>query len=289
MITVKLIGGQGNQMFQYAYGRKISILKKEKLKLDITFLLSRIPRKDFTFRRYELEVFNIEADLTMLSKIALYFHNYTFIFQIMKNKLSRLLLKESVLNELENYLDLEKKALNVHHDIYLSGLFVDEKSVSSIDEVIRKDFSYKEKLDGSNKIIADNIQKTNSISLHIRRGDLVSLGYTICNSNYYQNAIDYMCKNIENPTFFIFSDDSDWVKKHLKIKQKHVIVDKNIGNKSYIDMRLIELCKHNIIANSTFSWWGAWLNNNPNKIVIVPKLYSDNHPNMIPSNWLRFE
>lgn len=289
MITVRLIGGLGNQMFQYAYGRRLSLKKNEKLKLDLTFLLSRIPRKNFTFRDYELDIFNIKPNFTFLSKVALYFKDYVFILQIIINKISIFFLKDSVFDEVKDSVDLEKRALKTTNNIYLSGLFDREEHFLDIKQIIIDDFSFKKDLEGSNRELADNIKSVNSVSLHIRRGDQVELGYTICESDYYQKAIDYIYKSTKNPVFYIFSDEPYWVKDNLKISTEYYVVDNNKGCDSYIDMRLMSLCKHNIIANSTFSWWGAWLNANDDKIVIAPKEYSDSRKGAIPINWLKIE
>lgn len=287
MITIKLIGGLGNQMFQYAYGRKLSLKKGEKLKMDLTFLLSRMPRKNFIFRDYELDIFNIQAKPTFLSMVAVYFNNYVFILQFFLNKLSNFFKKDSVLDEVINPINLEERILRSTHNVYLSGLFNRVEYLSDIEQIIRKDFSFKKQLEGKNKELADSINLINSISIHIRRCDLVSLGYTISESDYYQKAIDYICKKVKEPIFYIFSDEPEWVKENLKIPVKYYIVDNNKGKNSYIDMRLMSLCKHNIIANSTFSWWSAWLNTNDNKIVIAPKEYSDIFVWLIPGNWLK--
>lgn len=153
-----------------------------------------------------------------------------------------------------------------------------------------------EPLSGENKIISDEIRKTNSVSLHIRRGDYITSKITnkfhgTCCLGYYKKAMKLINKKVKNPKYFVFSDDIYWVKKNLEIKNAFY-VDDNVGDKSYIDMQLMSMCKHNIIANSSFSWWAAWLNNNPNKIVIAPKKWF-NDPGMdttdlISEEWIRF-
>ncbi len=288
MITIKLIGGQGNQMFQYAYGRRISLIKGEKLKLDTSLLLCRIPRKNFTFRDYELGVFNIKAELTTLSKLAFYFNNSIFILQILKNRLLKLFFDDIIFNEIQDNDNLDKKIIKSKRNIYISGLFNKEQYLSEIEDALRQDFTFKDKLTGFNAEMAEKIQNTNSVSLHIRRGDLIKLGYAIDKTDYYKKAVDYINRKVGNPTFFIFSDDIEWVKTNLKIIDNYFLIDKNKGKNSYIDMHLMSLCKHNIIANSTFSWWGAWLNKNKDKIVTTPKEYSDTQDYMMSKAWIRF-
>ena len=138
------------------------------------------------------------------------------------------------------------------------------------------------------------ISQTNSVSLHIRRGDYVSNQKTnqthgTCDLDYYQRCITEIEKEVENPYFFVFSDEIEWVKENLKINHPAEYVDQNTGDKSYEDMRLMSQCKHNVIANSSFSWWGAWLNSYPDKIVFAPKRWfaSDKHntKDLIPEGW----
>lgn len=138
------------------------------------------------------------------------------------------------------------------------------------------------------------IKNSNSVSLHIRRGDYVALskskkGHALCPISYYKKAIENIAQKIHNPRFFIFSDDIQWVKENLAIKYNAEYID---FNRDYPerDIILMKHCKHNIIANSSFSWWGAWLNENPNKIVIAPKRWMNNlesSDDLIEPNWIK--
>lgn len=154
----------------------------------------------------------------------------------------------------------------------------------------------KYKSDVTNEQVAQNILSVNAVSLHVRRGDYVS-NLTInqfhgtCSLEYYNQAIAQIAKKVETPHFFVFSDDPEWVKSNLKIDYSITIVDHNNADKNYEDIRLMSLCKHHIIANSSFSWWGAWLCRNPNKIVIAPlKWFNDksiNTTDLIPDGWIK--
>lgn len=291
MITIKLIGGLGNQMFQYACARRLALKRGVKLKFDLTFLLHRLPRNNFTFRNYELGVFNIEESFTFLSKIAFYFNNLAFIASFIKSRLIKFFYPGYRVEEVDPRY-FESRILDLGKDVYLSGQWAHEKYFFDIKEVIRQDFTFKNPLDEKNKELADMINSTNSISLHIRRGDCVGSEIdekrNLC---YYQEACDYILKNISNPVFFIFSDDSNWVKKNLKISAKYIVVDCNKGRDSYLDMKLMSLCKHNIMANSTFSWWGAWLNANQQKIVVAPKQWNNlqkYNDEIFTNSWIEF-
>ena len=137
------------------------------------------------------------------------------------------------------------------------------------------------------------IDKVNAVSLHVRRGDyLLAKNMSVlgvCGLDYYKKAIEYVAKNVKNPYFFLFSDDIPWVEENLKINYPYEIVDINNGKNSFYDLWLMKNCKHNIIANSSFSWWGAWLNENPNKIVVAPKKWMNTikKVEVCPKDWIR--
>ena len=149
------------------------------------------------------------------------------------------------------------------------------------------------KLNNANQEIGSLIRSSKSVSIHVRRGDYLT-SKIYCNlgeSEYYNNAIKYISKKDDNLQFLIFSDDSEWCKKNLKLPSNSIFVDWNRKSDSYIDMQLISMCKYNIIANSSFSWWGAWLNSNNDKIVIAPNnwfskdsLYDGTY--IIPKDWV---
>jgi hypothetical protein len=161
---------------------------------------------------------------------------------------------------------------------------------------LRRCFRFKNKLKGKNLVIASEIKMKNSVSIHIRRGDYLhnkkntSL-YATCNSKYYFEAIKIINSSVEKPFFFVFSDDIPWAKKIFKNMRNFKFITGNCGELSYIDMQLMSLCKHQIIANSTFSWWAAWLNKNDNKIIISPKNWflknNFDTSDLIPATWLR--
>lgn len=137
------------------------------------------------------------------------------------------------------------------------------------EDFIRNQTTFKYPLSHKNKQIARHMQNENSVAVHIRRGDFKTTGIDMLKMSYYDKAIQYMKSHLSNPHFYIFSDDIKWCKENFKLSTPHTFVDWN--TKDYEDLHLMTQSKHNIIANSSFSWWGAFLNKNPNKIVIVPK------------------
>ncbi|MDP1766805.1 MAG: alpha-1,2-fucosyltransferase [Methylotenera sp.] len=180
-------------------------------------------------------------------------------------------------------------------NVYLEGYWQSERYFHEFSNKIREDFTFKLPFSKQNTEIADRIGKVNALSLHVRRGDYANNSKTLathglCSLDYYRAAIQLIIKQVENPHFFVFSDDIAWVKNNLKIDFPHLFIDHNLGAESYNDMRLMSLCKHNIIANSSFSWWAAWLNTNPQKIVIAPQDWFSNKVNvsdLIPHGWIR--
>ena len=186
--------------------------------------------------------------------------------------------------------------LEPRNHAYYEGYFQSEKYFLHIRERLLREFkiSTPPLHNSDNRRILDLILKKNAISLHIRRGDYLTPKNTerhcLCSPSYYQNAIQYIIQRVENPHFFIFSDDISWVYDNFKISYPYTIVDVNDSYTGYYDLELMRNCKHNIIANSTFSWWGAWLNENPNKIVIAPQRWFMNQEDeidIIPSSWVK--
>lgn len=173
------------------------------------------------------------------------------------------------------------------------GYWQNQRYFIDIEEEIKSSFQFKNELSEKNETYLHSIRQSNSISVHIRRGDYIgheSLG-GLCSLEYYQNAIAIIQAKIESASFFIFSDDMEWCKNNLLLPANTTFVEGNKGQNSYVDMQLMSNCKHNVIANSSFSWWGAWLNQNLEKIVIAPgKWINDDNYNdsdIIPKAWLK--
>ena len=294
MIVVKLQGGLGNQMFQYAIGRQLSILHQTNLKLDLSFLNNKTPNANFTIRNYELDAFNIVSN----------FSEYDEVKQLYLNDpISRIKRKLGSLKQAnEKGQMFSPEILELKGNIYLNGYWQSEKYFESIRPKLLSEFSLQNSLlnklesDESLQQIKELIISTNSVSVHFRRGDYVSDSVTsqihgTCSINYYQDAIKQIATEIPNPHFFLFTDDPDWVKSQKIIEgfPSTLAVTSNM----HLDMYLMSLCKHNIIANSSFSWWGAWLNHNPEKLVIAPQKWFANDKlnqetqDLIPQNWIR--
>jgi hypothetical protein len=179
---------------------------------------------------------------------------------------------------------------------YATGYWQSEKYFSDISDIIRREFTVKKEPAGLNRQILAKIDSVNAVSLHIRRCDYVTNAVALktlgaLSLDYYFNALNIIIKQIKNPHVFVFSDNMQWAKENLKKSFPIYFLDYNDKDADFEDMRLMSRCKHNIIANSSFSWWGAWLNKNPDKIVIAPEKwfseYDGNTLDLIPNKWLR--
>jgi hypothetical protein len=278
-------------LFQYAAGRSLSIMSDKLHLLHIDDFVGYNLHNGYELNR----VFNIGDNFATHDDICRVFkYKYT-------HPLRRLLIRSNFkwLRErnfvVEPHFNFWPDFIKLNTNCFLYGYWQSEKYFKACDGVIRNDFKFREPLVGDNKTISQRINEVQSISLHVRRGDYVTDSRTktvmqVCPQEYYKTAIDHISKNFTNPVFFIFSDEIDWVKNNLTIDHECIYIDNNTGSESYRDMQLMSLCKHNIIANSSFSWWGAWLNLNSEKIVIAPKKWFSNglkDSDLIPNEWLR--
>lgn len=301
MIIVRLRGGLGNQLFQYAAGKALAEHHQTELALDL-YTYSKHP-----YRKFELSKFNVNAREATRAEV----HRFTGSNPIVR-----------YLNKRENYFRCKDVFAQPHYhfyedffslpgDLYLTGYWQSEKYFAPIASMISKQFSPREMLDPKNIAIQQKMHRTNSVAVHVRRGDYASASnyssfFGILSMDYYEKAIEKIKREVENPVFYFFSDDVEWCRKNFasvvgEEQQRPEFIDHNKGEDSYKDLLLMASCKHNIIANSTFSWWGAWLNQNHGKKVIAPQqwfrtnyltkkepVYSSrlyNTKDLIPESW----
>lgn len=273
MVITNILGGLGNQMFQYAAGRSLSLRHTTDLYLDTT-----------RFRRYNLHqgfeldsVFDLNYKFLCQKEVNEYLGSGTYnrTRRIQKILGFHPAFQLKVFSEPHfHYYDGWN---SLSEDTFLQGHWQSERYFSEYMETIRSDFKFKQVLDSKSLSIVEKISASTAVALHVRRGDYASSNYTnafhgLCSPKYYADAIDYLHQRVDNMNLFIFSDDIDWVRAYIPLaKHDHTFVSHNIGKNSWRDMNLMSLCKHNIIANSSFSWWGAWLNPNKSKIVLRPK------------------
>jgi len=290
MIIVRLIGGLGNQMFQYAAGRAIAYRNNTHLKLDISSF------EHYMLRSYGLDNFNIVEEFATHDEIKRLKPARSQLFSFCIYKLRQKMIpwyKQSRI--IERTFNFDPDIKKITGNAYLEGYWQSEKYFEDISHIIRKDLTFKEESDEMNKSLLLDIQNTNSVSVHIRRGDYVLNLKTmethgVLGIEYYLKALKLIEKKVKDPEIFIFSDDITWSKKHLKTDLPLHFIDQNGAKKDYEDLRLMSNCKHHIIANSSFSWWGAWLGQKEGQVVMAPanwfKIITCNYSDRLPSRWL---
>ncbi len=295
MIIVALFGGLGNQLFQYACGKAVAERLGVELQLDTRILTEQKQGKNATLRDFELSVFDIKASVADRKELEKYVPNlYNTskwshqLYRIKRLFNGRSLFIERV-GQRHSYIPTIEK---VKDNTYLYGYFQTEKFFKDISSKIREDFQLNPQIivNDENRLLMQKMSAENSVAIHVRRGDYKNSRFTLLDiKTYYLKAIKKIKEQVKNPKFYVFSNDIEFVKTHFsKMDIDCEIVDINSGQQSFMDMVLMSNCKHNIIANSSFSWWSAWLNDNPDKIVIAPQnWYSQNIPmnDMIPAKW----
>lgn len=292
MVVSHILGGIGNQMFQYAAGRALSLANGQQLLLDLHDFPNYRLHHGFELNR----VFNVHAEGISSSVLR-------ELLGWRAAPLAKRVLRRPQFAWLrggkftaEPHFHYWPGFDDLRGDRYLYGYWQSEKYFGRFADTIRRDFTFREPLDAKNAALATEMAGTQSVSLHIRRGDYVSNPKNsklleVCSLDYYREAIAHIAARVGSPVFYVFSDDMDWVRQNLPLDFPCVYVDHNRGTESYRDMQLMSLCRHNVIANSSFSWWGAWLNADPKKMVVAPRNWfrnGNNDADLIPDSWVRF-
>ncbi|MBR5597741.1 MAG: alpha-1,2-fucosyltransferase [Lachnospiraceae bacterium] len=284
MMIIKISGGLGNQLQQYALYEKLKSIGKD-VKVDFSWF--KDTKERLTGRDLELDYFpNIQYEACT------------------KQELETVLGKRNMAVKMLEKLHLKESKLYFEHQMYdeaifamdnkvLQGYFACEGYYSDILSILQGRLEFPKEKSEENMRMAQKMEESNSVSIHIRRGDYLNpenreIFGDICTEVYYEKAIDYVKQRVENPQFFIFSDDIEYVSKKY-VGKEYTIVDINHGKDSFYDMYLMTCCKHNICANSTFSFWGARLNKNQEKMMIRPLKQRNNcdwyEPNRMKELW----
>lgn len=296
MLIISLFGGLGNQMFQYACGKSMATRLDVELKLDIQLLLDRTPRERFTYRNYELEEYNLNEKIATYEETRLFVPNIWNSTKMERQyfKFKRIILGNNLFFEKSQF-QYNKEIESIGDNTYIYGYFQTEDYFINIRDIILESFKLKNELNSENKSLLSRIKNENSVSIHVRRGDYVNSIFELLSiDKYYNKAIDKILENVESPVFYIFSNDHNWVENNLtKRNITKEFVKLNDQSWAGLDMFLMSNCKHNIIANSSYSWWGAWLNPKHDKIVIAPeKWFRSNYRlestwDLVPKNWIK--
>jgi hypothetical protein len=299
MIVVKLFGGLGNQLFQYAFGKKISLKTNQKLYLEMEYGFKNDPYE----RNYNLSHFNIQENLLKNDPISMDLDHLSIDKKHWQGKIKNSFLSLKRYNWqliIEKNLEYDNSIEILKKHSYLDGFWQSENYFKDVREEILQDIQLKAPLKNENALISKKMSEVCSVSVHIRRMHGVELPgqhhHTIhggLDFAYNQKAIEIIAAQYPNLELFVFSDDIEWAKEKFKSRFPMEFMSQNDDAQNYLDLILMSHCKHQIIANSTFSWWGAWLNQNPEKIVIAPNKWFVNPEmnaqtkDLIPSDWLR--
>lgn len=290
-VIANLIGGLGNQMFQYATGRAVAH------RHGVPLLLDSSGFAHYDLRRYELGELSIQARLATedeLTHAGVKAKAPTLLSRVSKalglDRTANLLKEESF--------TYDTRIEQATPPVYLDGYWQSERYFSTIRTQLLQELTLKNNWGPSNEDMFGQIQAAGAgaVSLHVRRGDYVTNAHTasyhgVCSLDYYRAAVAYIAERVSVPQFFIFSDDHDWVRQSLQTGFPTTFVAVNSADNGIYDLMLMRSCRHHIIANSSFSWWGAWLNSSEDKIVVAPQHWfsgaSHDTSDLIPVSWIR--
>lgn len=291
MVITKLEGGLGNQMFQYAAGKALAVQNKDTLLLDTSIFLYLASDPKVTKYKYALGVFpaikdrfaNI-FDLKLLTPMMIPQLSYLWERLYLKYKLGKI----KVFREKEGF-SFDQSVFRQKNDIYLLGFWQNGKYLSHYEKELRKIFTFSPSIAQRAQARIDKIPIERRVAIHVRRGDYLKIGLGACGLDYYKNAVNVMKQKVKNPYFIVVSNDIEWTRRNLSFLKNALFIDPKDGDEA-TDLCILSKCSHNIIANSTFSWWGAWLNSNKRKIVIAPKPWFDwesfNGKSPVLSDWI---
>jgi hypothetical protein len=291
MIVVSLMGGLGNQMFQYALGRRLALGHATELRLDLSWFAR--PGPD-TPRHYELDCFAVRAGFATEQDL----ERSTRASALAKVLRGGRPGEARMTTVAERAFSFDPDVLRAPAATHLVGYWQSHRYFDDIDEVIRGDFRFVPPLQGKNEELCELIRSVESVSLHVRRGDYATSEATsrfhgAVGSGYYRAALAEVRARAgaRSPHLFVFSDDPGWCERHLAFDEPTTYVDHNPPDRGYEDMRLMSSCRHNVIANSSFGWWAAWLNPNPRRVVVAPRRwFADprmDTSDLLPDDWIR--
>ena len=296
MVIVKLQGGLGNQMFQYAAGRSLSMRLGTPLKLDRRRMDH--PVQGSTPWRYALGALDVREEFADSRETAeLTGQGQTRLRKLMLRirRVSGLARRgATVLRDTD--FRFHPEFHEVSGDVYLDGYWQSEKYFLGISEIIRREFSLRRPLEGADREFAEVIAREDSVSVHVRRGDYVSNPeanrfHGLCSAEYYRRCMAIVSEKVGAPRFVVFTDDPAWVRKNMDVPLGTTFVDWNQPRDGSIDLELMRRCRHHIIANSSFSWWGAWLGSRQGSLVLAPARWfhdsSMDTADLLPDSWVR--
>jgi hypothetical protein len=288
MIIIKVFQGLGNQMFQYSLGRALERRFSIKVKYDLSWFKENSNHRNFGLNKFNLvieeptdeEIYNIKNGIFKNRLINFFFQRRLNFLPYFKKPFFK-----------EDLKKLDVNILKINSRTYIEGYFTSEFFFKDIRSVLINDFQLASPPSPENKALIEMILNQNSVCLSVRRGDFLKYSiHNVCDLNYFNDSIDLIKKKVNDPVFYIFSDDNEWVQKNLKIEGEHHFIAHNFPD-FYEDFRIMKSCKHHIIPNSTFSWWAAWLANSNDKIVISPETWLNSeeidYSYFLPADWIK--
>ena len=293
MIVVNIMGGLGNQLFEYAAGRSVSDRINTLLLLDLSLLDASFDQE--TPREYELGAFRIEAEIASPDQLKKYFryrHNITPM-RYLANRYTRAKYNRARFKEKNPYV-YDPRVKMLGDSTYLSGNFISYRYFQHLRPLLLNEIQLKNPLtadaDADLRLIRD---AGNSVAIHCRLGDYLTKQalYPACGPDYYRAAVKHIEQTVERPRFFVFSDDIEAVLKSRLFDRSDFTLMPT--RSPAVDLMLMKACRHQVIANSTYSWWAAWLNDYADKIVVAPRIWLADNANfeanqsLLPPEWIR--
>lgn len=288
MIVLRLYGGLGNQLFQYAAGRRLAHARNAELVLDLDWYAhtpAGVTARSFELQHYPIRARQADAREQAWCRL----HNQRLLGRLP-------LLPRRWRPCRENGFAFDARMLDLPDDSYLDGYWQSYRYFEDVAELIHTELTpVVPPGGGRDREIAAAIAGSEAVAVHVRRGDYVTNQATnathgACTLDYYRAAVDRILPHLARPHFFVFSDDPSWTRAHLALPGEVTFVDHNGPDSAFQDLRLMSLCHHQILANSSFSWWGAWLNRRPGRIVIAPRQWfavARDTSALIPEDWIR--
>ncbi|MEM1327109.1 MAG: alpha-1,2-fucosyltransferase [Bacteroidota bacterium] len=290
MIVVRLKGGMGNQLFQYAFGKRIAAQLGTEVQFDLSALLDR-SKKDMVFRNYDLDIFNVNPtflqDADYLNFIYKLKSSSVGRWQRRRAEKGKTYIKETQFHVMPELLT------SPPDDALYDGWWQSERYFEQVGEVLRNDLQFVDALLLESQQLNDQIQTTNAICLNVRRTDFLKTpDLNTTNLDYFLKGARYIAERVESPHFFVFSDDMDWCETNIRLEQPTTYVSHtHKGRKFGNYLRLMSQCDHFIIPNSSFAWWAVWLSGGKDKMVVAPKHWFANSvydtSDLVKASWVR--
>lgn len=302
-VVVYLMGGLGNQMFQYAFGRRLALVNSAELVLDATGYGAGLRLDPLQgIRSCGLQHFRVEAriihagDVTAGKQIRIgrWMRKAGQAARRIADEIRPYYQRQYIVEPTRQHhrFDGRMRDRRFRGTLAVRGFWQTEGYFVDIQEKIRSELTLREELSGKNLELAGRIHECNSVAIHVRHGDnatKVAAALGVLQRDYYDRALEHVSRNVPNPHYFVFSEDIPWARGILGDHEKWVYVEQNNALKAHEDLRLMTLCKHHIIANSTFSWWGAWLGKKDGQLVVAPRRYylgvERPNPDLYPRSW----